>query len=100
MRNQEWDSSFAQLNSLDLSQLVLCFCGLDSVNRESTLGVVYKSEVFPGLFDRDHVHISGGVGGIRSNLAVDFHEALHEDGLGFSAIEGVLEAVSNEDNQG
>ncbi len=99
MRNQEWDSSFAQLNSLDLSKLVFSLCSLDSVNSEAAFGVVDKSEVLASLFDRDHVHVAGRISSVGSDFAIDFDKALHEDGFDLPAIEGILETVSNEDDQ-
>ena len=99
MRNQEWDSSPAQLNSLDLPKLVLCLGSLDPVHGEAAFCIIDKSEVLAGLFDCDHVHETSRVGGVGSNFAVNFDESLHEDGFRLTAIEGVLEPVSNEDNQ-
>lgn len=40
MRNQEWDTATAQLDALDLAELVLGLLGLDAVDREAALGVV------------------------------------------------------------
>jgi hypothetical protein len=99
MRNQEWDPLPAQLNSLDFSKFVFCFCSLNPMDGESTFGIVDKSEVFAGLFDADHIHKTSRVSGISSDLAVDFDKALHEDSLCLTAIEGVLQAVSNENDQ-
>jgi hypothetical protein len=99
MRNQEWDSPFAQLNSLDLPKFVFCLGSLDSVHGKAAFGIVDESEVLAGLFDCDHVHETSRVGGVGSNFAINFDESLHEDGFRLAAIEGVLEPVSNEDNQ-
>ncbi len=99
MRNQEWDSSSSELYSLDLAQFVFCLCRLDAVDCEAALGVVDQSEVLAGLFDRDHVHVASWVCGVCSDFAVDFDEALHDDLLDFAAIEGVLETISDEDDE-
>jgi hypothetical protein len=37
--------------------------------------------------------IAGGVVGVCSDLAIDFDEALGEDGRDFTLVQGVLEAV-------
>ena len=60
---------------------------------ETALGVVDEAEMLAGLLDRDHVHEAGGVGGIGANFAIDADEALHQDGLGFAKVEGILQTV-------
>lgn len=99
MRDQEWDSTTTKLNTLDLAQLVLGLLGLDSVDGESALGVVDEAEVLASLLDGDDVHEARGVGGVGADLAVDLDQALHQDGLGLPVVEGILEAVSDEDDQ-
>lgn len=99
MRDQEWDSSSTELYSLHLAELVLCLSGLDSVDCESTLGIVDESEVLASLLNRDHIHVPGRVVGVCSHFPVDFDEPLHDDLGDFSAIEGVLQSVSKEYNE-
>ena len=99
MRDQEWDSTTAELDALDLAQLVLGLLGLDTVDGEAALGVVDEAEVLASLLDADYVHEAGGVGHVGADLAVNLDQALHEDGLGLAVVEGVLEAVADEDNQ-
>lgn len=100
MRNQEWDTATAQLNALDLAELVLGLLGLDAVDREAALGVVDEAEVLAGLLDGDNIHEAGGVGRVGADLAIDLDEALHQDGLGLAVVQGVLETVAHEDDQG
>ncbi|KAL2291659.1 hypothetical protein FJTKL_11881 [Diaporthe vaccinii] len=100
MRNQEWDTATAQLDTLDLAELVLGLLGLDAVDREAALGVVDEAEVLAGLLDGDDVHEAGRVGHVGADLAVDLDQALHQDRLDLTAIEGVLEAVADEDDEG
>lgn len=100
MRDQEWDSTATKLNTLDLAKLVLSLLSLDSVDGESALGIVDKTEVLASLLDGDDVHETGGVGGIGADLAVDLDQSLHQDGLGLAVVESILEAVSDEDDQG
>lgn len=99
MRDQEWDSTTTKLNTLDLAQLVLGLLGLNSVDGESALGVVDETEVLAGLLDGDDVHEARGVGGVGADLAVDLNQSLHQDGLGLTVVESILEAVSDEDDQ-
>jgi len=98
VRNQEWDSALAQLNSLDLPQLVFGLLSLDAVNGESTFGVVNKTEVLASLLDADDIHESGWVGSIGTNLAINLDQALHDNSLGLAGVERILETVANEDD--
>jgi hypothetical protein len=100
VRDQEWDSALAQLHSLDLSEFVFCLLGLDSVDGEAALGVVDKTEVLASLLDGDDIHETSWVGGISSDLAINLDQALHDNGLGLARVESILEAVSDEDDEG
>lgn len=91
MRNQVWNTTLAELDSLDLAQLVLGLLASDAVNSEATLGVVYKTEVLAGLLDRNDIHETSWVGSVSADLAVDLDEALHDNGLGLATVEGVLQ---------
>jgi hypothetical protein len=55
--------------------------------------------VLASLVDRDHVHVASRVCGICSNFAIDFDVSLHNDLLNFAAIEGVLQTISDEDDE-
>ena len=90
MRNQEWNPSLAQLHPLDLSQLVLGLLGRDPVDGEAALGIVDEPEVLSRLLDADDVHKAGRVGDVGADLPVDLDQALHDDGFGLAAIEGVF----------
>lgn len=93
VRNQEWDPALAKLNTLDLAELVFSLLGLDAVHGEAALGIVDETEVLAGLFDGDDVHEASGEGRVGADLAIDLDETLHEDGLGFATVQGVLETV-------
>jgi hypothetical protein len=99
MRNQVWDASSADLHSLDLAEFVFCLSLFDAVNRKAALGIVDQTEVLASLFDRDHVHVARRISEVGSDLAIDLDEALHQDGSRLAVVQGVLEAVSKEDNQ-
>jgi hypothetical protein len=100
MRNQVWDSTFANLHSLDLAEFVFSLGRFDAVDGEATFRIVDKAEVLAGLVDRDHVHVARRVGCVGSHLAIDLDETLHEDSHRLAAIEGVLETIAKEDYQG
>jgi hypothetical protein len=100
MRNQEWDPSLPELYPLDLSEFVLRLRRLDSVDGESALRIVHQAEVLASLLNRYHIHVTGWICRVGADLAVNFDEALHDDLLDFAAIEGILETVADEDDQG
>lgn len=93
VRNQEWDPALAELNTLNLAELVLGLLSLDTVDGETALGVVDETEVLAGLLNGDDVHEAGGVGGVGADLAVDLDETLHQDGLDLATVEGVLQTI-------
>lgn len=93
VRNQEWDAALAELHALDLAELVLGLLGRDAVDGEAALGVVDEAEVLASLLDGDDIHEAGRVGGIGADLVVDLDEALHQDGLGLTGVQGILEAI-------
>jgi len=99
VRNQEWDPALAKLHALDPAELVLRLLGLDAVDGETALGVVDETEVLAGLLEGDDVHESSGVGGVGADLAVNLDQTLHHDGLDLATVQGVLETVTDEDNQ-
>jgi len=99
VRDQEWDSALAQLHSLDLSKLVFCLLGLDSVDSEATLGIVDQAEVLASLLDADDIHEASWVGGISADLAINLDQALHNNCFGLARVEGILQTVSDEDDK-
>jgi len=71
----------------------------DSVNGEATLHVIKNAEVLPGLFDVDDIHESRGEGAVGADLSVNLDQALHQNALDFSVVQGILQAVAEEDDQ-
>lgn len=100
MRNQEWDPALAELNTLDLAELELSLLSLDAVDGEAALGVVDETEVLAGLLEGDDVHEASGEGAVGADLAVNLDQTLHQDGLDLTTVQGVLETVADEDDQG
>ena len=99
MRNQVGNSALAKLDTLDLSELVLCLLVSDAVDGEAALGVVDQAEVLARLLDRNDVHQARGEGGVGADLAVNLDEALHEDGIDLAGVERVLQTVTEENDQ-
>jgi hypothetical protein len=99
MRNTVGNSALAELNSLDFAQLVLRLLGGYPVDGVTTLGVVDEAEVLASLINGDDVHQAGGESRVGADLAVNLDEALHEDGVDLATVEGILQAVSQEDDQ-
>jgi hypothetical protein len=100
MRNQVGNAALAQLHTLNLAQLVFGLLGGDAVDGEAALGVVDETEMLARLLDGDDVHESGGEVDIGADAVVDLDETLHDNGLDFAAVEGVLQTIANEDNEG
>lgn len=94
-----WDAALTELHLLDLTELVLRLFFGDSVDGESALDVVDETEVFTSLLEGDNIHQTSWESVVGSNLVVDLDELLHEDGLDLTAVESVLQSVSNEDNE-
>ena len=58
----------------DLAKLVSGFFGGDSMNSESALDVIDKSEGFVGLLECDDVHETSWEGGIASDFTVNLDQ--------------------------
>jgi hypothetical protein len=87
------------LHSLDLAKFVFGLLGLDPVDGKAALGVIDQAEVLASLVDGDHVHEAGWVGGIGADLAINLDQSLHDDCLGLTSVERILETVSDEDDE-
>ena len=92
MRNQEWDSALAQLDTFDLSQLVFRLFCCNTVHCKSAFGIIHKAEILAGFFNRDDVLKPGGVGGISADFPINLDQPLHQDCFGFTAIQSILES--------
>jgi hypothetical protein len=99
VRNQVGNSALAELNTLNLAELVLCLLVCYPVDGEAALGVVDETEVLASLLNGDDVHQSRGEGAVGADLAVDLDQALHEDGVDLAGVERILETVAEEDDE-
>lgn len=99
MRNQVGNSALAQLDALDLSELVLCLLISYPVDGEAALGVVDEAEVLARLLNGDDVHQSRGECRVGADLGVDLDETLHEDGIDLARVERIFQPVAEEDDE-
>jgi hypothetical protein len=99
MRNQVGNSSTSELNSLDFAQLVLGLLAGDAVDGKATLGIVDQTEVLAGLLNANDIHEAGGVVEIVADLVVNLDEALHHNGVDLTTVEGILQTITEEDNE-
>lgn len=90
MRNTVGNSAPAELNALDLAQLVLCLLPSYPMYRVAAFGVKHQAEVLASLLERNDVHETGGIRVVGADLAVDLDEALHENGPGLAVVERIL----------
>ena len=97
--NDLGDTTGTELNLLNLEELVGGLLGGDAVDDESALDIVEDTEVLARLLDRDNVLETGGVGGVGSDLVVNLDQTLGGDRVDLTAVEGVLQPVSEEDLQ-
>jgi len=93
------DGLLSQLDVLHLAELVGSLLRADAVDGHASLGVVEDAEVLVGLLDGDDVHEAGWVAHVGAHLSVNLHHALHEDGLGLTSGEGVLQAVTQDQDE-
>ena len=96
---QGWNSLLAQLDVLHLAELVRSLLRANAVNGHTSLGVVENSEAFVGLLDADNVHEPGWVAHVGAYLSVDLHETLHENGLGLASGKGILQTVTQDQDE-
>lgn len=99
VRNQVGNSALAQLDALDLAELVLCLLVGYSVDGEAALGVVDETEVLARLLNGDDVHQSRGECGVGADLAVNLDETLHKNGIDLACVERILQPVTEEDDE-
>jgi len=83
----------------DFQKLELALFGCDSVNCESSLGVIQQSVRLLCFFDRHHIHESSRIIGVSADNTIDLDESLSTDGNDFSSGEGILESISEENHQ-
>jgi len=97
--DQEWNVVLFDKDFFDSAEFVGSFFGGDSVDDESTFGVVNQSKVLVGLLNGNNIHETGWVFHISSDFTVNLdHSSLH-DFLALVTGKSVVESVSEEDGQ-
>lgn len=84
----------------DLEELESSLLGGNSVNGESALDVVEKTEVLARSLNGDDIHETSGEGLVSPDLAVDLDESLLNNSSDLTASKSVLQTVSKEDGEG
>jgi len=95
-----WDSVLSNQLLVDTEKLESSLLWGDSVDGESALDVVQKSECLVCGLDGDDILETSGEGGVGSDLTVDLDVSLHKNDLGFTSVEGVLQSVSQQNVEG
>lgn len=90
----------SDVDLLDTTQLVLGFLPRDSVQNESSLGVVEKTETVVGLFHFEDIHESARKAMVSADLSVDLDATFHGDLHAFLAGKSVLETFFQDDSHG
>ncbi len=88
---------------------------------KAALDIIYQAEIFTSLVNGDNVyrprvqmsqqkstvtrkvtltHETGWVVGVGTDFTVDFDEPLHDDFGHFRVVQGILQTVTKENNQG
>jgi len=97
--NNVGDTLGTQLDLANLAKLVLGLLGSDTVDGETALNVIDKTELLTSLLNRDDIHETSRVGAVSADLSVDLDKTLHEDVLDFLTVQGILQTVAQEDNK-
>lgn len=98
--DSDGDAAGAGVDGLDASELDAALSFADVDEGEASLVVVHDTEAFAGAGNFDDVLEASGVLGIDAGATVDVDELLTEDHFGFLGVEGVLEAVAEDDGEG
>ena len=98
--DDDGDAAGGGVDVLDAAELDAAFSFADVDEGEASLVVVHDAEAFAGAGDFDDVLEASGVLGVDAGAGVDVDELLAEDHLSFATVEGVLEAVAEDDGEG
>jgi hypothetical protein len=94
------DTLSTELDLANLAKLVLGLLLSDAVDGETTLNIIDETELLTSLLNGDDVHESSGVSAVSADLAIDLDETLHKDVLDFLTVQGILQTVTQEDDEG
>jgi len=88
-----------KLSALDLAKLESLFFIRDSVKSILTLGIEDKSELIVGLRDLNDIHETSWEVRIGSDLAINLNILLNADNLSLATSQGILQAVSQDEDE-
>ncbi len=112
-----WHALRANADLLHLQELVGSLFGGDAVNGEAALDVVEETEVLARLLDGDDIYIpisylpqllqfsvvrtheASGERGVGPDLVVNLDQTLHGDRKDLLAVQGILQPVTEENNE-
>ena len=98
--DDDGDAAGGGVDVLDAGELDAALGFTDVDESEATLVVVHDAEAFASAGDLNDVLEASGVLGVDAGARVNVDELLAEDHGGFGAVEGVLEAVAEDDGEG
>merc|ERR1712111_28190 len=84
------------LDLSDTAQLIFSFLVGNSVDGESTLNVIDKTEVFLSLLNLDNIHKTRGEVRVGTHFTVDLDQTLLQDSLNLLGRQGVPQPVPQE----
>merc|ERR1712196_202088 len=94
------DTLGANSHTQHTAQLVCVLLGesfvVQTVQDEAALGIIQHAEVLVRLVNGDHIHETTWEVGVCSHLAIDLHEALHENLLHLLLGQRILEAIAQD----
>jgi len=88
------------IHLLDTAKLVLGLVLVDTVEDETSLGIVEKTETVTRLLKFDNIHESSGVVVVGPDLTVNLDTTFHANLLAFLSGQGVLETLTKDDGNG
>lgn len=97
--DSKWDTLITDLPFVNTEELIFCLTVVDVVDNKTSLGVVEKPELLVGLSEFNDVHETGWITFCCTNLAINLDKPPLDDGGGFVGVEGVLQPVTEEDDE-
>lgn len=94
-----WDLLQGNLCALYLAELESLLLIRDSVKSVLALGIEDKSKLIVGFWDLDDVHETSREVGIGSDLAINLDVLLDADDLSLATSQGILQTVSQDEDE-
>lgn len=100
MGDSNGDLLGGNIHLLDTAKLVLGLILVDTVEDETSLGIVKETETITRLLKLDNIHESSGVVEVSPDLTIDLDTTFHANLLAFLSGQGVLETLTKDDGNG